>query len=202
MAGLNRPGSTDSGDGTGYRSPDDFGTAAERNGVVGSSDEHDARFAHLAEGNAHQARKRVAADVLIRDPAGRVLVVDPTYKQGWDLPGGMIEANESPRTGARRELTEELRLAVVPGRPLVIEWVDAHGPWDDQIVLVFDGGTLTDAQIAAIEIGDDEIADWRFVDPHEPDVPLRAHLRWRLGHAVDALASDTVRYLERDPLAT
>lgn len=47
----------------------------------------DPHFAHLAEGNARQARKRVAADVLIRDTAGRVLVVDPSYKEGWDLPG-------------------------------------------------------------------------------------------------------------------
>jgi hypothetical protein len=44
------------------------------------------RWSYLAEGNAKQARKRVAADVLIRDPAGRVLLVDPTYKEHWDLP--------------------------------------------------------------------------------------------------------------------
>lgn len=41
--------------------------------------------AYLAEGNATQARKRVAADVLLRDAAGRVLLVNPTYKPGWDL---------------------------------------------------------------------------------------------------------------------
>jgi hypothetical protein len=35
---------------------------------------------HLAEGNAKQARKRVAADVIIRDEAGRLLLVDPNYK--------------------------------------------------------------------------------------------------------------------------
>lgn len=48
----------------------------------------DAWNAYLAEGNATQARKRVAADVLIRDASGRVLLVNPTYKPGWDLPGG------------------------------------------------------------------------------------------------------------------
>lgn len=50
----------------------------------------DAWNAYLAEGNAKQARKRVAADVLLRDPSGRVLLVNPTYKPGWDLPGGML----------------------------------------------------------------------------------------------------------------
>ncbi|HUR02170.1 MAG TPA: NUDIX hydrolase, partial [Nonomuraea sp.] len=48
--------------------------------------------AHLAEGNARQARKRVGVDALIRDHHGRVLLVDPTYKPDWDVPGGMAEA--------------------------------------------------------------------------------------------------------------
>lgn len=46
--------------------------------------------AYLAEGNATQARKRVSADVLLRDEQGRVLLVKPTYKPGWDLPGNML----------------------------------------------------------------------------------------------------------------
>jgi hypothetical protein len=61
------------------------------------------RWAYLAEGNAKQARKRVAADVLLGDDAGRVLLVNPTYKEHWDLPGGMVEAN---RAAAVRELRE------------------------------------------------------------------------------------------------
>jgi ADP-ribose pyrophosphatase YjhB (NUDIX family) len=73
----------------------------------------------------------VAADVLIRDEAGRVLLVDPTYKDGWDLPGGMVEANESPRAAAARELGEELGLTVPLGRVLAIEWAPPHGPVGD-----------------------------------------------------------------------
>jgi hypothetical protein len=58
--------------------------------------------AYLAEGNAKQARKRVSADAIVRDSAGRVLLVDPTYKPDWDLPGGMAEANEPPADAVRR----------------------------------------------------------------------------------------------------
>ena len=50
--------------------------------------------AYLAEGNAKQARKRVSADAIVRDSSGRILLVDPTYKPDWDLPGGMAEAND------------------------------------------------------------------------------------------------------------
>jgi 8-oxo-dGTP diphosphatase len=65
-------------------------------------------LAHLAEGNAQQPRKRVSADAIIRDQAGRLLLVNPNYKPDWDLPGGMAEANEAPIDAVRRELREEL----------------------------------------------------------------------------------------------
>jgi 8-oxo-dGTP pyrophosphatase MutT (NUDIX family) len=62
-------------------------------------DDDPERFRWLAEGNARQARKRVSAKVVICDEDGRVLLVNPTYKEYWDLPGGMAEANESPIYG-------------------------------------------------------------------------------------------------------
>lgn len=87
-----------------------------------------ARYAYLAEGNARQARKRVATNVLIHDTSGRVLLVNPTYKPHWDVPGGMTEANESPRTAAARELREELDLTVPIGQLLLVPWAAPHDP--------------------------------------------------------------------------
>src|SRR3954454_13088814 len=112
--------------------------------------------AYLAEGNARQPRKRVAADVIVRDQHGRVLLVNPTYKPDWDLPGGMAEANEPPEDAVRRELIEELDLAVVLRGLLVVDWVAPHGPWDDQIAFVFDGGTLDQDQADRLRPRDDE----------------------------------------------
>jgi ADP-ribose pyrophosphatase YjhB (NUDIX family) len=156
----------------------------------------DADFAHLAEGNARQARKRVAADVLIRDEAGRVLVVDPTYKEGLDLPGGMVEANESPQAGALRELGEELGLTRVIGPPLVVQWIGAHGPWDDQIVFVFDGGVMTATEIASIRVVDPEIAAWAFRHIDDIRGEMRDHIWQRLRTAFDAVTDGPVRYSE------
>src|SRR6266511_641762 len=110
--------------------------------LMPSSDRQTPTWQHLAEGNAKQARKRVAADVIIRDGAGRLLLVDPTYKPDWDLPGGMAEANEPPRQAACRELQEELGLELPIGRLLCVDWVSPHGPWDDLLMFVFDGGVL------------------------------------------------------------
>jgi NUDIX domain len=59
---------------------------------------------------ASLARKRMAATAFFRDDQGRVLLVNPVYKEPWDLPGGAVEAEESPHAACRREVAEELGL--------------------------------------------------------------------------------------------
>ncbi|WP_329562525.1 NUDIX hydrolase [Kitasatospora sp. NBC_01266] len=151
--------------------------------------------AYLAEGNARQARKRVAADLLLRDAAGHVLLVKPTYKPGWDLPGGMAEANEPPDCTVVRELREELGLEVVPGGVLVVDWVAPHGPWDDQLAFIFDGGVLRADQAAQLRPHDEELSEARFFPADTAVTLLRERLRNRLGAALRALADGRPAYL-------
>lgn len=165
--------------------------------MAGMNSDDAAQFAHLAEGNARQARKRIAADVLIRDEAGRVLLVDPTYKDGWDLPGGMVEANEPPRAAAARELGEELSLAVPVGRVLAIEWAPPRGPWDDQLVFVFDGATLPAERIAGLHTIDTELARLEFVPITDAAARMRPHIWRRLQRAHTALRTGVTDYHER-----
>jgi ADP-ribose pyrophosphatase YjhB (NUDIX family) len=156
------------------------------------------RYAYLAEGNARQARKRVATKVLIRDNAGRVLLVDPTYKEHWDLPGGMAEANEPPRAAAERELHEELDLAIAVGHLILVDWVAPSGPWDDQLVFVFDGGTLDRQQIAQLKLTDPELSGYRFATIEDAKPLLRPDVYRRLDRAQAALVSDTTAYDETE----
>lgn len=142
--------------------------------------------AYLKEGNATQPRKRVAADALVRDSAGHVLIVDPTYKPGWDTPGGMAEANEAPHLTVGRELREELGIDLTVGRLLCIDWVPPHGPWDDTLYFVFDGGTLSPSQTASLHVCDGELARFEFcpiataIDRLSPRTARRTAAAWQI----------------------
>ncbi|MGH3504259.1 MAG: NUDIX domain-containing protein [Nocardioidaceae bacterium] len=68
------------------------------------------------------ATSRVAAGVIIHDAHGRVLLVKPTYKAGWEVPGSYVKPDESPRTAAAREVHEELGASIEPGRLLAVDW--------------------------------------------------------------------------------
>ena len=48
-----------------------------------------------------------SAGALLFDRSGRLLILEPTYKSGWTIPGGAMEADgESPWDGCRREVLE------------------------------------------------------------------------------------------------
>jgi 8-oxo-dGTP pyrophosphatase MutT (NUDIX family) len=108
-------------------------------------------------------RKRAAATMLFTDPAGRVLVVKPTYKPGWELPGGAVEDGESPRAAAAREVAEELGIDRAAGALLAVDYVSAKGDRTEGLILVFDGGAIDDP--ACLRLPADELSDWAFVEP-------------------------------------
>lgn len=110
-------------------------------------------------------RKRMAATMFLTDPAGRVLLVKPTYKPRWDLPGGIVEAGESPRAAAAREAEEELALRLEPGRLLVVDYESGNASriGTEGMIIVFDGGTITEP--STIRIPEHELAAYTFVDP-------------------------------------
>ncbi|MFY1670431.1 NUDIX domain-containing protein [Plantactinospora sp. WMMB334] len=161
----------------------------------------DAWDAYLAEGNARQARKRVGADALIRNHRGEILLVDPSYKPDWDLPGGMAEHHEPPRQAAERELREELGLELSLGIMLVVDWVAPHGPWDDSLMFVFDGGVLDDRRITSLRPTDPEIEAFQFFSLADATTVLRPYVWRRLDRAVAAATDGAARYLHTSVLA-
>jgi 8-oxo-dGTP pyrophosphatase MutT (NUDIX family) len=125
-------------------------------------------------------RVRAAAGALLRDRAGRVLIVHPTYKDDWEIPGGTLERDESPLAACRREVQEELGLTPRLGDLLCVDWVPPRPPWDGGLMFVFDGGVLDTADIDGIRLQTDELDRYRFVPPDELATVLVPRLARRL----------------------
>ncbi len=97
--------------------------------------------------NSFLPRKRAISQLLIRDCSGRVLMCELTYKGDHDLPGGVVEVDESPQFAVAREIEEELGLRIEAGPLLLTDWLPPWSGWEDAVCLVFDGG-VHDASIA------------------------------------------------------
>jgi 8-oxo-dGTP diphosphatase len=105
-----------------------------------------------------------AAAALFTNPAGRILLVKPNYRDHWSLPGGLLEDGEPPHAGCRREVAEELGLQITPGPLLTVAWVPPDGVRPRPVVhFIFDGGELDDD--VSIDLQDDELDEYRFVEP-------------------------------------
>ena len=89
--------------------------------------------------------KRVAAGALFLNEAGEILLVNPTYKPQWEIPGGLVEENEPPREGCIREVREEIGLSIEPHRLLSLDYRPAPhgGHCPDMLRFVFWGGRLS-----------------------------------------------------------
>lgn len=141
-------------------------------------------------------RKRMGAGVLLSDPDGRVLLVEPTYKDYWEIPGGAVEADESPYAAVVRELREELNLQVRPGRLLVTDWVPPRPGRTEGLMLLFDGGVLRPEQAARIRLPVEELRSWAWCTEEEASRRLSELLARRIVAAVRARIENTVIYLE------
>jgi 8-oxo-dGTP diphosphatase len=135
-----------------------------------------------------------AAGALFFDESGRVLLVEPTYKPGWEIPGGVIEQGETPSAACVREIQEELGLDVHIGRLLVVDW--APHPRGEKVLFVFDGGLLGARAIRSIRLPADELASYRFVPPGEVGEWLPMRQTRRVTAAVAAKADGSIHYLE------
>jgi 8-oxo-dGTP diphosphatase len=140
-------------------------------------------------------RKIVAAGALIFDEAGRLLIMKPTYRLGWNMPGGVADANEAPADACRRELLEELALDLEVGRLLSLDWRPDRGQ-GDSMQLIFEGPTLTSEQVARIRVPEDEIAEMRFLPVDEAIATLPERMRPRVAAAIESLNRGEPIYLE------
>jgi 8-oxo-dGTP pyrophosphatase MutT (NUDIX family) len=123
----------------------------------------------------------VSAGALIFDRTGRLLVLKPTYKSGWTIPGGVMEADgESPWEACQREVREETGLEVSRGRLAAMDFRRPRPGRAGGIRFLFDCGQLGDEALAGLKLQPEEISESRLVPLPEALTLLRKPIRRRV----------------------
>jgi 8-oxo-dGTP diphosphatase len=128
-----------------------------------------------------------SAGALIFDQAGRLLIVKPTYKSGWTIPGGVMEADgETPWEACRREVREECGIDVRHGRLVCMDFRRPRPGKPGGIRFLFHCGTIDDQRLAAIVLQAEEISSHRLTALPEALSLLRRPIRRRVQAATSA----------------
>jgi 8-oxo-dGTP pyrophosphatase MutT (NUDIX family) len=140
--------------------------------------------------NAGLPTKRLIAQGLIRNSAKEILLCELTYKPEWDLPGGVVDPNESPAQAVIREVQEEMQVEVSPRSLLAVNWLLPWRGWDDATLFVFDLG-VDDDVIARARLEPRELLalHWCSLDEAERRAaPYLTRLLRRLAQQTDGTA--------------
>ncbi len=136
-------------------------------------------------GDAEQSwdipRIPASAGALIFDRRGRLLILNPTYKKHWTIPGGQMEVGgETPWETCVRETREECGLDVEHGRLVCVDFLRPRPDRPGGMRFVFHCGTLGDERLAAIVLQREEISEHRLVDLGEAKELLSGPVRRRV----------------------
>jgi len=135
----------------------------------------------------------LAAGALITNPAGRVLIVKPNYRDHWTLPGGVCEHGEPPHAGCAREVAEEVGLVLPVGALLAVDWSQPYGSDARPIMhFVFDGGTVPDGTRIVVQA--EELDAYQFADPGQLDRCAPRYVADRIAAALAGRAAGGTIY--------
>ncbi|EKE16421.1 MAG: NUDIX hydrolase [uncultured bacterium] len=144
--------------------------------------------------------KRMASGVVVFNNVGEILLVKPTYKNHWSVPGGVIDKDESPRDAALREVKEEIGIWLKSCQLLCIDYMSpkdsGYSTKDENIQFIFYGGELMDEQISQIRIPQEEISECKFVSKEESLRLVGDKLANRLSPCFEAISNNMPVYLE------
>jgi 8-oxo-dGTP diphosphatase len=147
-------------------------------------------------------KKRMGSGCLFFDAEGRILLLKPNYKESWEIVGGVVEENESPKAACEREIAEEIGLRLTIGDLLLVDY--NNYPDEDakteSLMFIFDGGKLSEQDISKFKLQESEISHYEFFPPDALPENLQVNLAQRIRMAIKQKAASGAIYLENQNL--
>jgi 8-oxo-dGTP pyrophosphatase MutT (NUDIX family) len=142
-------------------------------------------------------RVPASSGALLHDGEGRILVLKPTYKSGWTVPGGQVEEDgESPWAACRREVAEETGISVDAGRLVCVDFLRPRPDRPGGVRFLFDCGVVPSDRRDRIVLQADEIEDCRWAVPDEARRLLSGPVGRRVTRALASSGIPGTLYLE------
>jgi len=141
-------------------------------------------------------KKHIGALVLIFNGNQQLLIVKPTYKEGWSIPGGGVDDNESPKTAAAREIKEELGLDLKNITLIGVGYTPVQGIKPETLQFVFNGGELNADEIKKISLDTNEHSEFRFVEISKAGNLLNERQKHWLTFYTEEIENRNVPYIE------
>ncbi len=145
-------------------------------------------------------KKLIGSAAIFFNDKKELLIVKPSYQSGWLVPGGSIEALESPLEGCVREIKEEIGLDIPELKFLGIQYnrnLSDEGELYDSIQCTFYGGILTEGQTSKIILQKEELEEYKFCSIEEALKLLRPRLSYRIRASLDAITKSIPVYTEQ-----
>ncbi len=129
-------------------------------------------------------RKRVGVGAILFNQDGQLLILKPSYKDTWTIPGGIVDTMESPLEACCREIKEEIGIEITDLRLACVDYrnddVLDDGSKDESFQFIFTTDPLTLDLISSIVIDEDEIINHAFLGVTEAIQKLNKSLIRRI----------------------
>lgn len=141
-------------------------------------------------------KKHIGAGVLVFNKNHQLLILKPNYKEGWSIPGGGVDIDETPIVAAIRETKEEINLDL-ENMPLVcVEYTQKKEIKPETLQFIFYGGELDIDEISKIILNKSEHSEFKFVDISEAIILLNERQRYAIPFCVEAIKKKNTVYIE------
>ncbi|HET6746881.1 MAG TPA: NUDIX hydrolase [Candidatus Saccharimonadales bacterium] len=136
-------------------------------------------------------RRVSSAAMILENSAGQVLIVKAGYKSYWTFPGGIIDAGETPKEAAIREVFEEVGITVDPSTVDFVAVVNRKSNLAQTYQFIFKT-TLTKTMLEHLVLQASELEDYALITKADVTRENRPY-----GKVIHTWATGAIGYVEQ-----